>query len=312
MNKLNIAVTTVALSSRVDLLKKYFPENTFNLNINVTGRRLTNHELILLMKDCDMAIVGLDVINENVLKHCSRLKLISKYGVGLDNINFEDCRNYNVLVKFSSGVNKRSVSELVLGYVLSYSRNIFKTSNNLKRNSWTKNGGFQFSEKKIGIIGLGNIGKDLVEIIRPFNCTILANDICDISLYCNQNKIVVSSKDQIFSECDIITIHTPLTTQTKNLICKDSIQKMKYRPLIINTSRGEIMNIEDVKWGLTHSLIGGLAIDVYPTEPFYDKDLFDFDNVICTPHIGGNSKEAVEAMGITSIMHILNELNDTI
>ena len=126
-----------------------------------------------------MAIIGLEHINENILKNLPSLKFISKYGVGLDNIDLKACEKYNVQIGWTQGLNIVSVAEIVIGYMLSLSRNIYLTSNMLKKNIWLKDGGNELSGKTVGIIGLGNIGQKVVEFLKPFNCTILVNDIVE-------------------------------------------------------------------------------------------------------------------------------------
>ena len=277
--------------------------------INEKGKRFTKDELILFLSKCDIAIVGLDKIDKSVLSKTTKLKSISKYGVGLDNINFEDCETYNIKVLYSPGVNKRSVSEMVLGFMLGLARNLFITSNLLKNGTWKKDGGIELSGKKIGIIGVGNIGKDLISLLKPFNCEILVNDIVDQKKYYEENNLFEVSKEFIFKNSDFITVHVPLDNSTENIINKKSLSTMKPSSFVINTARAGIINQEDLKWALQNEIIAGAAIDVYENEPPLDNDLLLLSNLINTPHIGGNSKEAVEAMGTSAINNILNWIN---
>ena len=167
----------------------------------------------------------------------------------------------------------------------------------------------QLSGKKIGIIGVGNIGKDLISLLKPFNCEILVNDIVDQKKYYEENKLLEVSKEFIFKNADFITVHVPLDKTTKNIINKKSLSTMKSSSFVINTARAGIINQEDLKWALQNEIIAGAAMDVYDNEPPVDDDLLLFPNLINTPHIGGNSKEAVEAMGISAINNILNWIN---
>ena len=309
INNLVVGVTTVAFSKNEILIAQLQDIGFKKVLTNVNGKRFTKSELISILSKCDVAIVGLDEIDKSVLSKTTKLKAISKYGVGLNNINFEDCKKYNVDVLHTQGVNKRSVSEMTFGFMLGLARNLFVSSNLLKKGTWKKDGGIQLSGKKIGIIGVGNIGKDLISLLKPFNCEILVNDIVDQKKYYKENKLLEVSKEFIFKNADFITVHVPLDNTTKNIINKKSLSTMKSSSFVINTARAGIINQEDLKWALQNEIIAGAAIDVYDNEPPLDNDLLLIPNLINTPHIGGNSKEAVEAMGISAINNILNWIN---
>jgi len=309
INNLTVGVTTVAFSKNKTLIAQLKKMGFKEVFINEKGKRFTKDELISFLSKCDIAIVGLDKIDKSVLSKTTNLKSISKYGVGLDNINFEDCKKYNIKVLYTQGVNKRSVSGMTLGFMLGLARNLYLTSNLLKNGTWKKDGGIQLSGKKIGIIGVGNIGKDLISLLKPFNCEILVNDIVDQEKYYKENKLLEVSKEFIFKNADFITVHVPLNKITKNIINKKSLSTMKSSSFVINTARAGIINQEDLKWALQNEIIAGAAIDVYDNEPPKDNDLLLLPNLINTPHIGGNSKEAVEGMGISAINNILNWIN---
>lgn len=309
ISNLTVGVTTIAFSKNLLLVEKLKNLGFENVKTNSNGKRLTKPELISFLSGCDIAIVGLDKINETVLTHLPNIKLISKYGVGLDNINFKDCKKFNVQVVYSKGVNKRSVSEMVIGFMLGLSRNLYRSSNLLKNGVWEKNGGTQLSNKIVGVIGVGNIGKDLITLLKPFNCKILVNDIIDQKKYYEENNLEEVSKEYIFKNADFITFHTPLDNSTKDILNKKTFSIMKSTSFIINTARAGIINQDDLKWALKNKLIAGAAIDVYKIEPVEDKELTSISNIINTPHIGGNSIEAVEAMGLSAIENIINHFN---
>lgn len=306
INNLSIGITTVAFSKNEALVNKVKDLGFKNVYTNKELKRFTKDELIKFLSKCDVAIVGLDKIDEEILSHTPKLKALSKYGVGLDNIDFDACKKYNIEVLHTQGVNKRSVSELTLGCILSLLRNIYISSNLLKNNFWEKNGGVQLSNKTIGIIGVGNIGKDLIQLLKPFSCKILVNDIINQDEYYKDNNLIESSKEKIFRDADIITIHTPLNESTKYMIDKKSLNLMKPNAIVINTARGGIINQEDLKWALKNNIIAGAAIDAYEIEPPEDLEFLSLPNLINTPHIGGNAIEAVEAMGESAIENILN------
>ena len=305
LSKLSIGVTTVAFSKNKTLVSELRQQGFKKVKINEAGIRFSKEELIDFLADCDVAIIGLDKIDDFVIQQLPNLKVISKYGVGLDNIELEACNERKVEVLHKQGVNKRSVSELALGSILSLLRNIYVTSNELKNSRWIKNGGTQLSGKTVGIIGIGHIGKDLINLLKPFSCNIIVNDIVDQKSYYEKNNLLEVSKEKLFKESDVISIHTPLTSLTSNLFNKNVFDMMKHNSIVINSARGGIINLDDLKEALTTGKIGGAAIDVYDEEPPKDEVLLKVPNLINTPHIGGNAIEAVEAMGYASIENIL-------
>lgn len=303
-----IGVTAVAFSRdqrRVEFLRDRFDGDVV---INEKQIRFTPEELIPFLQQCDYAIVGLDKITDEVLSQCPRLKVISKYGVGLDNIDFKACEKYGVKVVYPKGVNKRSVTEEVLGASLSLLRNLYVTSNLLKKGEWIVQGGRQLTNATFGIIGVGHIGKDLIEVLKPFNCKILVNDILEQDAYYDSVGVKAVSKEELFKRCDVISIHTPLNEQTRHLVNSETLAMMKCDAIIINAARGGIVDENALKRALMDNVIAGAALDVYEVEPANDESLLKIPNLMCMPHIGGNAREAVVAMGMAAITNLINAI----
>lgn len=301
---MQVAVTSPSFSIHPDLIikmNKEFP----GAKLNTEGVRFTQETLIAYLKGYEAAIVGLDEINDEVLEALPDLKIIAKYGVGLNNIDIDACKERQVVIGWTGGVNKRSVAEMVLGNTLSLLRNLYETSNLLKNGEWQKNGGEQLSFKTVGIVGMGYIGKELVGLLKPFQCRILVNDVVNQSEYYNDNGLIEVDKETIFKESDVISIHTPLNSSTHNLINKESIALMKSNVVVVNTSRGGIVNEIDLLEALKSRRIKAAALDVYEEEPPSNLELLQLPNLICTPHIGGNAKEAVLEMGMSAIGHLI-------
>lgn len=304
-NKLKITVPNITFSTNKilsDRLSGEFPNAI--IKYNTLKERFAGEALVNFLRDADIALVGLEDINESLLKHCKNLKLVAKYGVGIDNIDFEACKKYNVQVGFKKGVNKRSVAELTLAFMLGLIRNSYVTSNQLKKGQWNKSGGVELTGKTIGIIGVGNVGKELISLLKPFNCKILVNDIVDQKEYYFANGLIESSKEEIYAQADIISLHVPLTKTTEKMINKNVISLMKPSSFLINTARGQIIDEQDLLVALKNNNLAGAALDVYYEEPPKNRELVELPNVICTPHIAGNSKEAVIAMGDAAISSI--------
>ena len=301
---MRVAVTSPSFSKHPDLIAKMATEFP-DAKLNSEGLRFTKQELIAYLIGFEAAIVGLDQIDEEVLLALPDLKIIAKYGVGLNNIDLDACKKHEIKIGWTGGVNRISVAEMVLGNTLSLLRNLYQTSNLLSNGTWQKNGGEQLTGKTVGIIGVGHIGKEVVKMLKPFNCKILVNDIIDQSTYYQENNLIESTKEEIFKNCDVITVHTPYTEQTKYLLNKAVFDLMKSNAIVINTARGGIVEENDLYEALTTNKIKAAALDVYEEEPPTDTKLTSLPNLICTPHIGGNAKEAVLAMGMSAINHLM-------
>jgi phosphoglycerate dehydrogenase-like enzyme len=305
INNFQVAVTSVSFSKSPTLkeeLLKVFPNSTFNNH----GQRLTGKNLVEFIKYADAAIVGVETIDESILKHASKMKIISKYGVGLDNIDQEELKRRNIHLGWIGGVNSRSVSELTLCFMLGLSRNVFNSGYKLKQTNWDKDGGSQLSEKTVGIIGCGHIGSDIVRLLLPFKCKILVRDILDKSNFCREQGATEASLEKIVKQSDIISLHVPLTDETRKICDERFFKKMKPTAFLINTSRGEVLDQKALKSALKQKLIAGAAIDVFTEEPPSDADFLSLPNLMVTPHIGGNAKEAIEAMGQSAINNLIS------
>lgn len=297
-------VVTSPSFSKNEVLEKEISKYFKDVKLNLDGKRFDKQELVEYIGDAELVIAGLEPFDKEVVENLSHVKMISKYGVGLNNIDLQSCKAKNIAIGWTGGVNKLSVAEMTLGYMLMLCRNLFVTSNKLKNGIWDKSGGFQLSGKKIGIVGVGYIGKELVRLLKPFGCEIYVNDIIDQDKYYRENGLIEASKEEIYKTCDVVTIHTPFDDSTKDMINIEIFKMMKRSSFIINSARGGIINEYDLKFALQNKLIAGAAIDAYIEEPPTDSELIKLESLICTPHIGGNAKEAIEAMGLSAIENL--------
>jgi len=307
---LKVAVTSKSFSNSKFLRAKLL-EVSPNCKFNYATELKENNDLVKFLDDCEAAIIGLDNINDTILKALPKLRYISKYGVGLNNIDLLACEKRGVGIGWTGGLNKTSVAEQVVCFMISLMRNIFFSSYKLKQGHWEKSGGRELSGKTIGIIGLGNIGKEVVRLLQPFSCDILYNDIVDQDDFASKYGLKKSTKKEIFSNADIITIHTPLDESTFKLVNAEILNLMKETSYLINTARGGIVDINAIKNSLRSKKIAGAAIDTFPKEPLSksnESELLELENLICTPHIGGNSFEAINSLGSSAIKHLKNFL----
>ena len=273
------------------------------LILNQEGTRLDEDKLssFLSQDQADAAIIGTDPLTENVISKLTHIKAIGKYGVGLDNVDIEALKKHGIHFGWEGGVNKRCVSELTLGFMLGHQRNIFRSINRMQHGEWIKNGGFQLSEKTVGIVGFGHIGTDLAAILKPFGCQILISDILDKKQECHALGAKQVSYQDLLRSSDVITFHVPGGAQTKHMFSKKEILITKKSTLIVNTARGSIVDFDAVTHAVKIGGLGGYASDVFPFEPLLSKDYPIESGFYFTPHIGGNADEAILAMGRAAI-----------
>jgi D-3-phosphoglycerate dehydrogenase len=189
--------------------------------------------------------------------------------------------------------------------MLGLCRNVFGSGFKLKSSEWNKDGGHQLSGKTVGIIGCGHIGSDVVQLLSPFGCTVLARDIVDKSDFCQEQGAVAASLDDVIVKSDIISLHVPLTELTRKMVNENFLQRMKSTAFLVNTCRGEVVDQKALKVALSQKIIAGAALDVFVEEPPTDADFLSLPNLMVTPHIGGNAREAIETMGQSAIDHLV-------
>jgi len=305
---MKIAVITPLFSRSPELMKElttYFPD----VKHNADNTLKTKEEIIAFLQDVDGAIVGRETIDDAILRACPKLKILSRYGVGLDNLDLDAMKQRGVKLGWSGGTNSNSVAEITLSFMLSLIRNLHIATTLLKNGTWKVNGGRELTGKTIGLFGFGHISKRLIELLAPYHCTILVYNRTHDAGEAQKYGITFATKERIIEEADIISIHLPLTPESQNLFSTQEFQAMRKDAFIINTARGGIIDEEALKVALKNGEIAGSALEVFAIEPVEDKELIALPNLICTPHLGGNSKESILAMGVSCIEHLRAHFN---
>lgn len=291
MNPFSVAVTSRSFSRhpflRERLLKAY-QQVTFN----DSNQTLQGAELISFLQHHDMAIVGLERLTAAVLAQLPKLKVISRFGVGLDTLDLAAISRQGIRLTYTAGANKRAVAELVIAFAINLLRHLPEVNSAVKNGFWQMQKGRELSGKTIGIIGFGAIGQDLAHLLTPFNCNILIYDI-------KHPKSMALT--ELLPAADIVSVHLPLTAQTYQLLNAERLAWMKKTAILINTSRGGIIDERALKKMLQQQLLAGAAFDVFANEPPEDQELLALANFFATPHIGGSTEEAILAMGLAAI-----------
>jgi len=281
---------------RAEVLKRY-PEAKFNDD----GLSLSGNSLVQFLKGYEKAITALEKIDESLLSQLPELKVIGKYGVGLDMIDLNAMKRHEVKLGWTGGVNKRSVSELVISFAVALLHRTVFANAEVRNGEWYQVKGRQLSGCTVGIVGCGYVGKDLVELLKPFNCEILAHDILEFKDFYEKHGVSAVGLDDLIERSDVVTLHLPLDNSTKNIINRDRLNLLKKDAILINLARGGLIDEGNLKKILQEKRIAGAALDVFEVEPPIDSSFVELENVLITPHIGGSTEEAILAMGMAAI-----------
>ena len=261
-------------------------------------------------QECDgMMIESNDIMDDEVFSAAEQLKVVGTRAIGIDNIDLDYASEKGIKVFKTQTSPAIAVAELALGLILDLMRKIIEQSNNLNNGVWKKQMGSLVSGKTLGIIGLGTIGKKLVEITKGFQLKYLAYDLIKDEVFAKENNVEYLDLSYLLENADIISVHLSMTKENVNLINMSRLKKMKPSSIIINTSRGEIINEYDLEVALKDSIIAGAGLDVFQEEPYYGP-LTSYENVILSPHVGSYAQEIRMTMELEAVNNLIEGLNE--
>jgi D-3-phosphoglycerate dehydrogenase len=279
----------------------------------ITARGPLNEaDTLALVGDVDGYICGDDAITRPVLEKARpKLKVLSKYGIGVDKIDVKSCTEFGIPLLFTPGVNHTTVAEHNFLLLLALEKNFLFHTDSTRAGGWKRKTGHELLDKTIGIIGLGRIGKEVAIRARAFGMNVLALDHHSDETFLTAHQVKrVASLDEILTASDYISLHTNLTPETRGLINTQNIAKMKKGVLILNCARGEIVNTDDLVAALKSGQVGGYGTDVLDQEPPpADHPLLKLPNVIVTPHIGSRTYESVVRQATTAVKNLILAMN---
>jgi phosphoglycerate dehydrogenase-like enzyme len=296
---------------RQELLARY-PGSIFN----ETGRPLGRDALIELLSGHAKAITGLETLDEAVFDALPDLRVVSKYGVGLDMIDLEAARRHGVAIRWTPGVNRQAVAELTIGFMIALCRSIVPLAHDVSEGVWRHQasgrvpgaaaaleppGGRQLSSAVIGVLGCGHVGQQVARLCRAFGATVLAHDICAYDEFYREHGVRPVAFSALLEQSDIVTVHVPLDATTRGMIGAHELSAMKQAAYLVNTARGGIVDESAVAAALVEHRLAGAAFDVFIAEPPVNRELLRAPNFIGTPHIGAGTHEAMLAMGRAAI-----------
>ena len=280
-----------------DRLQRVYPRARFN----TTGRVLADDELVAFLDGCEKAVVAMERIDGPVLDRLPALRVLSKYGVGLDGLDLQALAQRGIRVGWTGGVNRRAVAELVVSCAIALLRRWPEMSLRLREGEWSRALGRELGSATVGILGCGQVGKEVVRLLQPFHCPILVHDIRDYPDFYAAHAAVPVPLDVLLERSDVVSVHLPLDGGTRRLLDARALSRMKPGAMLINTARGHLVDEDALLACLVSGRLGGAAVDVFSQEPGGHPGLARHPRVIATPHLGGSTEEAILAMGEAAI-----------
>jgi D-3-phosphoglycerate dehydrogenase len=275
--------------------------------LNPLGRRLREDELADLVGEVDVLIAGTEPITAAVMDRGTRLRLISRVGIGLDSVDLLAARQRGILVSYTPDAPAPAVAEMTIGLLLSLLRSLARADRGMRGGVWHRIVGRRLAGLTVGVIGVGRVGKRVIRHLQGFGPLILANDLSPDIGFGTAFGVQWVDKETIYRQADIITLHLPLTTLTRNLIARREIELMKPEALLINTSRGGMVNEHDLTQALKGGRLAGAALDVFAQEP-YSGELVAVENCILTCHMGSMSRDCRARMELEASEEALRYL----
>lgn len=304
-----VLITTVPFGDKDRLPLDLLENAEIEYVINPLNKKLTEDQLAEIIRDFDVIIAGTEPITEKVMESAEKLKLISRVGIGLDSVDILAARKRGIKVSYTPDAPAPAVAELTVGLMLTLLCSVHVSNSQMHQGNWYRYFGRRLGEITVGIIGVGRIGTGVLKRLKGFGILkILVNDIVpnpELDLGLNIQWV---SKENIYQEADIISLHLPLTNLTKYLIKKEQIFQMKSDAILINTSRGGIINEQDLYEAMQSEHLSGAAIDVFEKEP-YDGPLKEVERCLLTAHMGSMSVDCRKRMEIEATEEAIRFLN---
>ena len=303
-----VLITTVPFGDKdrfpLDLLESHDIEYV----INPLNKKLTEGELLKMVSDFDAIIAGTEPITKKVMDNATNLKLISRVGIGLDSVDLLTAKESGIRVSYTPDAPAPAVAELTIGMMLTLLRSVHISNTQMHQGEWHRFFGKRLSEVTVGVIGLGRIGGSILQHLSGFGSPkILVNDIQHNPELDAKFDLEWVEKEQIYKQADIISLHLPLTARTKNMIREEHLNLMKEDAILINTSRGGIINEMDLYKVMKNGHLSGAAIDVFEQEP-YKGDLRNIERCLLTAHMGSMSIDCRTTMEIEATKEVVRFL----
>jgi D-3-phosphoglycerate dehydrogenase len=307
---LKVLVTAPYMQMVIDRFRYIFEEKGIQLIVPTVKERCNEQELLQLVTDVDGVICGDDQFTQRVLQAAPKLKVLSKWGTGIDSIDQAACKRMGIAVRNSPNAFSEPVADSVLGYILSFARRLPWMDRAMHQRRWAKMPSISLRECTLGVIGVGNVGKAVVRRATAFGMQVLGNDLVEMPFdFLAENQIDMISKEELLQQADFVSVNCTLNSTSFHLISENEFALMKSTAVIINTARGPIIDEPALIRALQNEQIAGAALDVFETEPLpADSPLLKMDNVMLASHNANSSPEAWERVHQNTVKNLLHEL----
>lgn len=276
---------------------------------NPWGRAPNENELASVIGDFDALISGTEPVTARVLTSAAHLKIIAKHGVGFDNIDLDAAVAHQIPVAIAGGAIADSVADMALALLLACARHIPQGDRAVRRGKWPRLVGVELRGKTLGVVGLGQIGREVVKRAKSFGMNIVAHDVFRHEQFAQEHGVRYLSLNDLLAESDFVTLHAPVTDESRFLINAMTLMLMKPTAYLINTARGELIDEAALAEALRERRIAGAACDVFLREPPGDNALLTLDNFIAAPHGAGQTQDGLRKLGEVTVDNILRVLN---
>jgi D-3-phosphoglycerate dehydrogenase len=296
----------------VDRFRASFEEQGIDVFVPPVHERLEEDELLLLTGDVDGVICGDDRFTRRVLERAQRLKVISKWGTGIDSIDKDACRDLGIRLCNTPNAFTVPVADSTFAYLLAFARRTFEMDQAMKAGEWDKIPGVTLAESTLGVIGLGNIGREVARRARAFGMRVIGCDpVAPPAQFIGASGIEMTSLERVLRESDFVTLHTDLNPTSRHLINANTLHAMKRTAVLINTSRGPVVHEAALIDALQHGRLAGAGLDVFEFEPLSTRSpLRSMRNVLIAPHNSNSSPAAWERVHQSTIRNLINGLKE--
>jgi len=307
---LKVLVTAPYMQMVIDRFQHIFEEKGIELIVPIVKERFKEEELLQWVTDVDGVICGDDQFTQRVLQAAPKLKVLSKWGTGIDSIDQEACKRMGIAVCNSPNAFSEPVADSVLGYILNFARRLPWMDRVMRQGRWTKMPSIALRECTLGVIGVGNVGKAVVRRATAFGMQVMGNDLVEMPFdFLAENQIDMVSKEELLQQAEFVSLNCTLNPTSFHLISDNEFALMKSTAVIINTARGPIIDEPALIRALQNEQIAGAALDVFETEPLpAESPLLEMDNVMLASHNANSSPEAWERVHQNTVQNLLHVL----
>jgi len=311
LKECRLLVTPTSYGKNDSRLKTELEAQVGKVVYNPTGKPLNSGQVAELLAGMHGYIAGLDAIDEKALQHADQLKVIARYGVGVDNVDLEAAKAKGIVVTNTPGANSVSVAELALGLMLALARQIPEAVEAVHQGKWPRYAGLSLQGKTIGLLGLGAIGRQLVRRLAGFDCRIVAHDPLVDAGVARDLNVELTTLDGVLGQADFVSLHVPLLPETRGMVNEVFLRKMKPGAFLVNTARGEIIDEGAMLQALQSGHLRGAGLDAFAVEPpDADNPLLKLPQVVATPHLGAMTDGATSNMGWLAMRDCLSVLKN--